>query len=55
VATKSGSVKVTCHFAADETNFPKGMKVNVFTFGDCAVTDFNGNTAMPTWSRASLA
>jgi len=44
VATKSGSVKVSCHFDGDTTNWPDGTKINVFTFGDCAITDFNGNT-----------
>jgi hypothetical protein len=44
VRTKSGSVKVSCHFDQDETNWPDGTKINVFTFGDCAITDFNGNT-----------
>jgi len=44
VRTKSGSVKVSCHFDGDTTNWPDGTKINVFTFGDCAITDFNGNT-----------
>ena len=44
VRTKSGSVKFSCHFAADETNWPDGTKINVFTFGDCRIADFNGNT-----------
>ena len=35
VATRSGSVKVSCHF--------DGTKMNVFTFGDCRVLDFNGH------------
>ncbi|HEX6148694.1 hypothetical protein [Nocardioides sp.] len=43
VATRSGSVKVTCQFDADDTNWPDGTRINVFTFGDCRVTDFNGN------------
>lgn len=44
VRTKSGSIKVSCHFDGDETNWPDGTKINVFTFGDCSITDFNGNT-----------
>ena len=43
VATKSGSVKISCHYAAGTTNFTPGTKANTFTFGDCSVTDFNGN------------
>lgn len=41
VRTKSGSVKVSCHFPAG--TWPSSAKSNTFTFGDCPVTDFNGN------------
>ena len=41
VATKSGSVKVSCSFPPG--TFPTGQKINVFTFGDCRTADRNGN------------
>jgi hypothetical protein len=32
--------------AADETNRPDGTKINVFTFGNCAGSDLNGDVVL---------
>lgn len=43
VATKSGSVSLTCRFAAGTTNWPLGTRHSEDVDGDCFTHDFYGN------------